>query len=309
MKNENNIAPINEDLNVVKYKVEDIKQKIYTIREKQVILDSDIAKLYEVETKKLNQAVKRNIERFPEEFCFQLTEEEYASLRSQIVTLKIQGRGQHRKYLPYAFTEQGVAMLSTVLHSDKAIRVSINIMKAFTEMRYFILNNKMLFEKISNIELKQIEYQKSTDDKFEKVFEYISEHKEKEQKIFFDGQVYDAFSMIIDLIKKAKNEIILIDNYVDIDTLNILSKKNDKVNVEIYTKSNTKLNANDINKFNLQYPKLEVKYTEVFHDRFLILDKKYIYHIGASIKDVGKKCFGITLIKYEAIIKDILERL
>ena len=308
MRNENNIAPINEDLNVVKYEVEDIKQKIYTIRKKQVILDSDIAKLYEVETKKLNQAVKRNIERFPEEFCFQLTEEEYESLRSQFVTLKIQGRGQHRKYLPYAFTEQGVAMLSTVLHSDKAIRVSINIMKAFTEMRNFILNNKMLFEKISNIELKQIEYQKSTDDKFEKVFEYISEHKEKEQKIFFDGQVYDAFSMIIDLIKKAKNEIILIDNYVDIDTLNILSKKNDKVKVELYTKSNTKLNANDINKFNLQYPKLEVKYTEVFHDRFLILDKKYIYHIGASIKDVGKKCFGITLIKYEAIIKDILAR-
>ena len=309
MKNENNIAPINEDLNVVKYEVEDIKQKIYTIREKQVILDSDIAKLYEVETRRINEAVKRNLKRFPTEFCFQLKEEEYDFLRSQFAILKTQGRGQHRKYLPYAFTEQGVAMLSTVLHSDKAIRVSINIMKAFTEMRNFILNNKMLFEKISNIELKQIEYQKSTDDKFEKVFEYISEHKEKEQKIFFDGQVYDAFSMIIDLIKKAENEIILIDNYVDIDTLNILSKKNDKVKVELYTKSNTKLNANDINKFNLQYPKLEVKYTEVFHDRFLILDKKYIYHIGASIKDVGKKCFGITLIKYEAIIKDILERL
>ena len=309
MKNENNIAPINEDLNVVKYEVEDIKQKIYTIREKQVILDSDIAKLYEVETRRINEAVKRNLKRFPTEFCFQLNEEEYDFLRSQFAILKTQGRGQHRKYLPYAFTEQGVAMLSTVLHSDKAIKVSINIMKAFTEMRNFILNNKMLFEKISNIELKQIEYQKSTDDKFEKVFEYISEHKEKEQKIFFDGQVYDAFSMIIDLIKKAENEIILIDNYVDIDTLNILSKKNDKVKVELYTKSNTKLNANDINKFNLQYPKLEVKYTEVFHDRFLILDKKYIYHIGASIKDVGKKCFGITLIKYEAIIKDVLARL
>ena len=309
MSNENNIAPINEDLNVVKYEVEDIKQKIYTIRGKQVILDSDIAKLYEVETRRINEAVKRNLKRFPTEFCFQLKEEEYDFLRSQFAILKTQGRGQHRKYLPYAFTEQGVAMLSTVLHSDKAIRVSINIMKAFTEMRNFILNNKMLFEKISNIELKQIEYQKSTDDKFEKVFEYISEHKEKEQKIFFDGQVYDAFSMIIDLIKKAENEIILIDNYVDIDTLNILSKKNDKVKVELYTKSNTKLNVNDINKFNLQYPKLEVKYTEVFHDRFLILDKKYIYHIGASIKDVGKKCFGITLIKYEAIIKDVLARL
>ena len=153
MSNENNIAPINEDLNVVKYEIEDIKQKIYTIRGKQVILDSDIARLYEVETKKLNQAVKRNIERFPEEFCFQLAEEEYESLRSQIVTLKIQGRGQHRKNLPYAFTEQGVAMLSTVLHSDKAIKVSINIMKAFTEMRNFILNNKMLFEKSFGITL------------------------------------------------------------------------------------------------------------------------------------------------------------
>ena len=264
----------------------------------------DIAKLYEVETRRINEAVKRNLKRFPTEFCFQLNEEEFASLRSQFAISK-----GGRRYLPYAFTEQGVAMLSTILHSDKAIRVSINIMKAFTEMRNFILNNKMLFEKISNIELKQIEYQKSTDDKFEKVFEYISEHKEKEQKIFFDGQVYDAFSMIIDLIKKAKSEIILIDNYVDIDTLNILSKKNDKVNVEIYTKSNTKLNAKDINKFNKQYPKLEVKNTEVFHDRFLILDKKYIYHVGASIKDVGKKCFGITLIKYDAIIKDILSRL
>ena len=309
MNNENNVAPINEDLNVVKYEQENIKNMIYTIRGKQVILDSDIARLYEVETKRINEAVKRNSKRFPEEFCFQLTEKEYESLRSQFATLKIQGRGQHRKYLPYAFTEQGVAMLSAVLHSDKAIKVSINIINAFIEMRKFILNNQMLFEKISNIELKQIEYQKSTDDKFEKVFEYIGEHKEKEQKIFFNGQVYDAFSMIIDLIKKAKNEIILIDNYVDVDTLNILSKKNDSVNVQIYTKSNTKLTAKDINNFNLQYPKLEVKYTEIFHDRFLILDRKYIYHIGASIKDLGKKCFGITLIKYDAIIRDILGKL
>ena len=309
MNNENNIAPINEDLNVVKYEPENIKNLIYTIRGKQVILDSDIAKLYEVETKRINEAVKRNLKRFPEEFCFQLKENENESLRSQFATLKIQGRGQHRKYLPYAFTEQGVAMLSAVLHSDKAIEVSINIINAFIEMRKFILNNQLLFEKISNIELKQIQYQKSTDDKFEKVFEYIGEHKEKDQKIFFDGQVYDAFSMIIDLIKKAESEIILIDNYVDIDTLNILSKKNNKVNVEIYTKKDTKLNIKDVNKFNIQYPKLEIKYTNKFHDRFLIIDRRYIYHIGASIKDVGKKCFGITLIKYNEIIKDILSKL
>ena len=143
MSNENNIAPINEDLNVVKYEIEDIKQKIYTIRGKQVILDSDIAKLYEVETRRINEAVKRNLKRFPKEFCFQLNEEEFASLRSQFAISK-----GGRRYLPYAFTEQGVAMLSTVLHSDKAIKVSINIMKAFTEMRNFILNNNMLFEKM-----------------------------------------------------------------------------------------------------------------------------------------------------------------
>ena len=310
MNNDNNIAPINEDLNVVKYEQENIKNMIYTIRGKQVILDSDIARLYEVETKKLNQSVKRNKERFPEEFCFQLSNIEMKNLRSQIVTSSLNKNNYGgRRYLPYAFTEQGVAMLSAVLHSDKAIKVSINIINAFIEMRKFILNNQMLFEKISNIELKQIEYQKSTDDKFEKVFEYIGEHKEKEQKIFFNGQVYDAFSMIINLIKKAKNEIILIDNYVDIDTLNILSKKNDNVNVQIYTKSNTKLTAKDINNFNQQYSKLEVKYTNIFHDRFLILDRKNIYHIGASIKDLGKKCFGITFIKYDAIIKDIIGKL
>lgn len=211
--------------------------------------------------------------------------------------------------MPYAFTEQGVAMLSAVLHSDKAINVSINIMNAFIEMRKFILTNQMLFEKISNVELKQLEYQKLADNKFEQVFKYINEHKEENQKIFFEGQVYDAFSMIVDLIKKADKEIILIDNYIDIETLNILSKKTENVKVKIYTKLNTQLNLKDINKFNMQYPKLEIKYTDKFHDRFLILDQRYIYHIGASLKDAGKKCFGITLIKYDSIIKDILSKL
>lgn len=216
---------------------------------------------------------------------------------------------RNKNKLPYVFTEQGIAMLSALLKSDIAVKVSVNIMKAFIEMRRFIFNNQMLFKKISSMELKQIEYQKMTDDRFEKVFEYIGQHQEKEQKIFFNGQVYDAFSMMVDLIKKAENEIILIDNYVDIDTLNILSKKKDNVNVEIYTKRDTKLNNKDVNKFNIQYPKLEVKYTEIFHDRFLILDRKSIYHIGASLKDLGKKCFGITLIKYDAIIEDILSKL
>lgn len=303
MANTTKMILLNEETNIEPYEIEDIKQKIYTIRGKQVILDSDIAKLYEVETRVVNQAVKRNIERFPDEFCFQLKKEEYSSLKSQIVISK----GGRRK-IPYVFTEQGVAMLSAVLHSTKAIKSSIKIIKAFIEMRKFIVNNKFLFQKISNLELKQIEYHKSTNDKFEKVFEYIEGHKEVEQKVFFDGQVYDAFSMMVDLIKKAEKEIILIDNYVDINTLNILSKKNDGVNVELYTKNDTKLTIKDVNKFNKQYPTLEVKYTDKFHDRFLILDKKYIYHIGASLKDLGKKCFGITLIKYDAIIGDILSR-
>ena len=305
MSNENNTALANENLNIEKYEEETIKQKIYTIRGKQVILDSDIANLYEVETKKLNQAVKRNIERFPKQFCFQLTEDEYKSLRSQIVTLKIYKRGQHRKYFPYAFTEQGVAMLSAVLHSEKAINVSIRIINAFIEMRKFMINNAQIFERLIGVEYKLLDHDK----KFEKVFNQFQINDNVKQKIFFDGQVYDAFSMTINLIKKAENEIILIDNYVDIDTLNILAKKNINVNVEIYTKRDTKLNSNDINKFNMQYPTLEVKYTEKFHDRFLILDRKYIYHIGASIKDLGKKCFGITLINYDSIIEDILSKI
>ena len=306
MSNENNIAPINEDLNVEIYEVEEIKQKIYTVRGKKVILDSDIAEKYEVETKKLNQAVKRNIERFPEQFCFQLTEVEFENLRSQFVTSSLNKSNYGgRRYLPYAFTEQGVAMLSAVLHSDKAIRVSISIMNAFIEMKKFLYQNAQVFERLTSVEYKLLEHDK----KFEEVFNQFKIKGNVEQKIFFDGQVYDAFSMMIDLIKKAKNEIILIDNYVDIDTLNILSKKNDKVDVKIYTKKETKLNSKDINKFNTQYPKLEVKHTENFHDRFLILDKKYIYHIGASLKDLGKKCFGITLIKYDAIIEDILSKL
>ena len=305
MSSEKSIMPIMNELNEEKYETEEIKQKIYTIRGKQVILDSDIAKWYEVETKKLNQAVKRNNERFPIDFCFQLTEEEYEFLRSQFVTLKIQGRGQHRKYLPYAFTEQGVAMLSAVLHSTIAIKVGVRIMNAFIEMRKILNNNVQIYERLTNAEYKLKEHDK----KFEEIFNQFENKENIKQKIFFDGQVFDAFSMIIDLIKKAENEIILIDNYVDIETLNILSKKKDRVNAKIYTKKNTNLNPKDVNKFNIQYSKLEVKYTEKFHDRFLIIDKKYLYHIGASLKDLGKKCFGITLIKYEAIIEDILSKI
>lgn len=284
----------------------DIKSLIYVVRGQQVMLDSDLAMIYQVETKVFNQAVSRNIERFPENFRFQLTKEEFDTLRSQIATSN--GRGG-RRYRPYMFTEQGIAMLSGVLRSDVAVQVSIRIMNTFVEMRRFIANHALLFEKVSDIELKQLEYQKNTDEKFDKVFRYIEDHAESEQKIFFDGQIYDAFSLIISIIRKAQKEIILIDGYVDVDTLNILAKKNAGVDVKIYTYANTQLTNKDAAKFNAQYQTLTVKKTQVFHDRFIILDGGTAYHIGASIKDAGKKCFAISLIDDPGVVTDLLNRL
>ena len=288
----------------------DIKSMIYVVRNQQVMIDSDLAMLYQVETKRLNEAVKRNIARFPEEFRFQLTAEETGSLRSQFATLnENDGRGKHRKYMPYVFTEQGIAMLSAVLRSDVAIQVSISIMKSFIEMRRFITNNSLLFERIGTVELRQLEYQKQTDEKLGQIFEYISKHEESSQKLFFDGQIYDAFSLMVSLIEKADREITLIDGYVDVGTLNLFSKKKSGVAVTIYTQKQTKLTKADVQSFNAQYPTLKIKYTKIFHDRFLILDRMTAYHVGASLKDAGKKCFGINLIQDTGIIKDILQRL
>lgn len=284
----------------------DIKSLIYVVRGQQVMMDSDLAMLYQVDTKVFNQAVNRNIKRFPENFRFQLTKEEFDALRSQIATSN--GRGG-RRYRPYMFTEQGIAMLSGVLRSDVAIQVSIRIMNTFVEMRRFIANNALLFEKVSNIELKQLEYQKSTDEKFDKVFKYIEDHAESEQKIFFDGQIYDAFSLITSIIQKAQKEIILIDGYVDVGTLNILAKKNAGVDVKIYTYASAQLTNRDVANFNAQYPTLAVKKTQVFHDRFIIMDGNTVYHIGASIKDAGRKCFGISLINDPGLMTDLLKRL
>ena len=291
---------------------QEIRNKIYIIRGQQVMLDSDLAMLYGYEVKRFNEQVKRNIARFPEDFMFQLTENEVIdSLRSQFATLNEteNKRGAHRKYLPYAFTEQGIYMLATVLKGEIAEKQSIFIMRAFREMRHFIANNALLFEKVSNIELKQLEYQKTTDERFDKVFRYIDDHAESEQKIFFDGQIYDAFSFITSVIQKAKQEIILIDNYVDIDTLNILAKKNKNVDVKIYTLNNSNLTQKDIANFNAQYPTLTVAKTKSFHDRFIILDEQTVYHIGASIKDAGKKCFGISLFEDKILVKELLKRL
>ena len=292
-----------EDKNLVIVDNREIQNMIYIFRGRQVMVDSDLAMLYQVETKVFNQAVKRNLNRFPGNFRFQLTEEEYENLRSQIVTSSENTHGG-RRYMPYVFTEQGIAMLSAVLKSDIAVEVSIKIMNSFVEMRRFLLSNKEMFARLDRVELKQLE----TDKKLEEVFNYIATNTEVKQNIFFDGQIYDAFSFIVGLVKKAREEIILIDNYVDVNTLNILCKKNKGVNVVIITAGKGSLSTKDITKFNAQYPKLSVKTNTDFHDRFLIVDKTEVYHIGASIKDAGKKSFGITKIKDKDLIRSLVNK-
>lgn len=293
-----------EDKNHVIVDNKDIKNMIYTFRNQQVMVDSDLARLYQVTTGNLNKAVKRNLSRFPEHFCFQLTEHEYKNLRFQNGSSSSNNNYGGRRYMPYVFTEQGIAMLSAVLKSDIAVEVSVKIMNSFVEMRRFLLSNQELFSRLDRIEIKQLE----TDRKFEEVFNYIAANTEVKQNIFFNGQIYDAFSFIVGLIRKAKKKIILIDNYVDVYTLNILCKKNQGGDVVIATAGKGSLSAKDITKFNAQYPKLSVKTTKDFHDRFLILDKIEVYHIGASIKDTGKKSFGITKIEDKDLINGIVNK-
>ena len=293
---------MSEDKKIVVVGNTEIQNMIYSVRGKQVMVDSNLAELYKVTTGRLNEQVKRNLNRFPSQFMFQLTDDEYKSLISQNAISK-KGRGG-RRTLPYVFTEQGIAMLSAVLKSDIAVDVSIKIMDAFVKMRNFLLSNREMFARLDRIEIKQLE----TDKKLEEVFNYIATNTEVKQNIFFDGQIYDVFSFIVGLIGKAKKEIILIDNYVDINTLNILCKKNEGVNVIIATAGKGNLSSKDINNFNSQYSKLSVKTNKDFHDRFLIIDKTEVYHIGASIKDAGKKSFGITKIEEKDVIISILNK-
>ena len=304
-----------EDKNLVIVHNKEIQSMIYTFRGRQVMLDSDLARLYQVTTSNLNKAMKRNIARFPERFCFQLTENEYENLRFQNGISSLTNNYGGRRYMPYVFTEQGIAMLSAVLKSDIAVEVSLKIMDSFVEMRKFLISNQELFSRLDKVELRQIDFEKKidsknadTDKKLEEVFDYIATTKEVKQKIFFNGQIYDAFSLMVELVEKAEKEIILIDNYVDINTLNILSKKKDGVNVLIVTSGNGNLTDKDIAKFNSQYPKLTVKISKDFHDRFLIIDRKEVYHIGASIKDAGKKSFGITKLEVEELTKSLLDK-
>lgn len=295
MEEESDITPIKEELNVVKYETENIKDLIYTIRGKQVMLDSDVAMLYHYTTKNVNKAMKRNINRFPEDFCFQLTKEELNTMWFQNgTTYENNIKYRSEKYLPYVYTEQGISMLAGILKNEIAVQVSINIMRAFIEMRKFIANNGQVFERLTSVEYKLLEHDK----KFDAVFDELQKDKETEfkQQIFFNGQIYDAYILIVDIIKSAKTKILIVDNYIDDSILKMLSKKNKNVEVIILTSQNCNLNKLDIGKFNKQYPILKISYTNKFHDRFLVIDSKDLYHCGASLKDLGKKCFAISKI-------------
>ena len=304
-KTENDELITNRDQLVV---VDNIETLIKVIRGQQVMLDKDLATLYGVEAKVLNQAVKRNVERFPDDFRFQLTKEE--CLRSQIVTLN-EKQGQHLKYMPYAFTEQGVAMLSSVLRSQTAIDVNIQIMRAFVSMRHFMVNNASVFSRLETIEYHQLEmqqHQQETDKRIDEVFRRQDEGNAKpKQGVFYNGQVYDAYTFVSDLIKSAKKRIILIDNYVDETVLTLLDKREEGVSAVIYTQQISRQFQLDIDRHNAQYAPIDVETFRLSHDRFLCIDDD-VYHIGASIKDLGKKWFGFS--KMEILTPDeLVERI
>ncbi len=273
---------------------ENIESLIMEIRGQQVMLDRDLAELYGVETKRLNEQVKRNIKRFPEDFMFQLTKEE--CLRSQIATLN-EGRGQHLKYMPYVFTENGIAMLSSVLRSETAIEVNIRIMRAFTSMRRFLLNNAGVFQRLSTMEYHQLEMQQhleESDKRIEEVFRRLDMGMaQPQQGVFYNGQVYDAYTFVSDLVKTAKKSIVLIDNYVDETVLTLLDKRQEGVSAIIYTQQISRQFKLDIDRHNEQYPPIDVEIFRLSHDRFLCIDED-VYHFGASIKDLGKKWFGFS---------------
>ena len=273
--------------NIVLKNNERIENLIYEIRGKQVMLDSDLARLYKIETRVLVQKLKRNIERFPEEFCFQLNKKEFLNWRSQNVMSDNDKIGLRRP--PYVFTEQGVAMLSAILNSEVAIKVSIDIMNAFVLMRKFVGANLIEQKYINNLVLEDHDKIQVLEESFQKL-----EEKRKDSEIYFDGQIYDAYSKILDIFKSAKNELIIIDSYADNTLLDIIKRLN--VKVTIITKPNNLLTKQDLEKYNKQYYNLTVKYDNTFHDRYFILDNDTVYHCGASINRIGYKTFSITLV-------------
>ena len=279
----------------------EIENRIFTIRGVQVVLDKDLAAFYEVKPIRLREQMKRNANRFPSDFVFQLNDKEVEFLVSQNAIPSIQSLGG---YLPYVFTEQGVAAISAVLKSDKAAEVSINIMRAFVNMRKFITQNALLFQRLDKLEIKQIE----TDQKFEQIFKALeSKNPEPEKGIFFDGQIFDAYVFVAGLLKKAKNSILLVDNYVDESVLLLLAKRYANVKATIYTQKISPQLQLDLNKHNAQYPAIELKILPSSHDRFLLIDQQELYHIGASLKDLGKKWFAFS--RMDSLNNELLNKL
>lgn len=273
-----------------------IEDMIYEVRGVQVMLSSDVAKLYQVETKRINEVIKRNINRFPESFCFQLTNKEIneLSLRSQIVTLNknMNMRGKHLKYLPYVLTEQGIMMLSGLLKSDIAVKVNIQIIDALVKMKKYFVNNISNNEILLNHEKRIIE--------LENVFDKFKHHEEV-NKIFFEGELYDAYSLLLDILNSSKEEIILIDNYIGKEMLDVLKEINKKI---IIVSKNIDKILKD--KYESQYDNITFICNTSFHDRFIILDKNKLYACGASFKDLGKKCFAITKFNDKEYLDKIL---
>lgn len=282
-----------------------IQNRIFTIRDMQVMLDTDLAEMYQVQVKRLNEQVKRNIDRFPNSFRFQLNDFEKNELVANCDRFK---NLKHSTSNPYSFTEQGVAMLSAVLRSETAIQVSIQIINAFVKMRRFISSNAAIFTRIDSVEKNLLEYKTESDSKFNKIFEAIEEREIKpKQGIFFEGQIFDAYKFVSDLFRSAKTSILIIDNYVDDTVLTHLTKKKKTVKVSIYTKNISEQLKLDSEKFNSQYKNLTLKKFNKSHDRFIIIDDKDIYHFGASLKDLGKKWFAFS--KFGKGALTILEKL
>ena len=275
-----------------------IENMIYEIRGKQVMLDSDLAMLFGYETKQLNRQVLRNINRFPENYCFQITDAEYISLRCHFGTLK-NGRGEHRKYLPYVFTEHGITMLAGILKSEPAIEMSLRIVDIFITMKNYI-NTSLIEQKYFNeLTIKNTEDIKLLQESFDKL-----NIKESNNHIFYEGQIYDAYSLLIDILSKAKKEIIIIDNYAGKKLFDII--RNINVKVKIYTENIDNISKE---KYEKQYSNIEIITTNIFHDRFIIIDNRVLYHSGASFKDLGKKCFAITKMEDNNILKELLDKL
>ena len=290
-----------------------IRSHIYTIRGEQVMLDSDLAKIYHVETRVFNQAVKRNEDRFPSNFRFRLSMEEYRSLISQIVTSKeenVENRGGRQK-APYVFTEQGIAMLSGVLRSEVAVRVSVKLMNAFVAMRRALVTIAPVMSRLEAVERRQITDQSRNEERFDAIFKAMDGGDFPQQKVFFEGKHYDAYSFAKKLMRRASKKIVLVDGYSDEVTLDILAQK--KGGVEILVATSQKmidrhLTPVAVEKFNKQNPTLAVKAVGAFHDRFLILDDTELYHFGASLKDLGRQYCAVTKMDAQ-FIPSIMERI